>query len=66
MKPLRDFCLRPKKRRKMKKQYSKPEAVSVNFVVSNFLATSGNKIPVTPEVKPSAAGSSRGEWGNLW
>ena len=53
----------------MKKKYSKPEAVSVNFVVSNFLATSDNKIPVNPnpeEVKPSAAGSSRGEWGNLW
>jgi hypothetical protein len=53
----------------MKKQYFKPEAVSVNFVVSNFLATSGgNKLPVDqdgPKV-PSASGSSRGEWGNLW
>ena len=48
----------------MKKDYLKPEVVEMG-VSCEVIATS-NKIPVTPEEKPSLTGSSRGEWGNVW
>ena len=50
----------------MKKDYLRPEIVSVDMVTECFLATSGNTIPTTPEVKPSGSGESRGEWGDVW
>lgn len=51
----------------MKKDYLKPEMISMEIVTNEIIATSpGNTIPVTPEVKPSAADESRGEWGNVW
>lgn len=52
----------------MKKEYFKPVTVTVELTVESFMLNDSNSIPVVPgdEVKPSAAGSSRGEWGNLW
>ena len=56
-----------KKRCKMKKKYFTPETVTVNLNVESYILNDSTRIPVNPEeVKPSAAGSSRGEWGNLW
>lgn len=54
-----------KKRRKMRKEYFRPEVITVEFGTVNMLATS-NQIPITPEVKPSATNTSRGDWGTLW
>jgi hypothetical protein len=50
----------------MKKKYFTPETVTVNLNVESYILNDSTRIPVTPEVKPSGAGSSRGEWGNLW
>lgn len=50
----------------MKKKYFTPETVTVNLNVESYILNDSTRIPVTPEEKPSAAGSSRGEWGNLW
>ena len=47
----------------MKKNYSKPEVLSMNVVVEAMIASSigsGNK-PITP-----LSNESRGEWGNVW
>ena len=48
----------------MKKDYLKPEAISVNMEIeSNILEGS---IGVSDEPEISAAGKHRGEWGNVW
>ena len=60
------LCDRFKKRCKMKKEYFKPVTVTVELTVENFMLNDSNRIPVGGQDKPSAAGSSRGEWGNLW
>ena len=55
----------------MKKNYFKPEVVSVNVVVEAMIATSNGR----PEEGGSIGGGSlppipanerRGEWGNVW
>ena len=55
----------------MKKDYQKPEVEKIDMVVEHFLATSpnDNQIPIGGEgsgTDPDAAGSRRGEWGNVW
>ena len=52
-----------KNRMTMKKNYFKPEVLSMNVVVEAMIATSvgsSNK-PITP-----FSNESRGEWGNVW
>ena len=52
----------------MKKKYFTPEVIEVELGTISMLATSDNRLPVDQDgpKNPSAAGSSRGEWGNLW
>ena len=51
----------------MKKQYLKPEVITVEFGTINMLAASSEQLPIKPGQGGTAgAGSSRGEWGNLW
>lgn len=52
----------------MKKEYFKPVTVTVELAIESFMLNDSNRIPVGggDDFKPSAAGSSRGEWGNLW
>ena len=54
-----------KKRRKMRKEYFRPEVITVEFGTVNMLAAS-NQIPITPEVKPSATNTSRSDWGTFF
>ena len=52
----------------MKKNYLKPEAEILDFVVANMIATSGNGagVPEGPENEDAGVNKHRGEWGNVW
>lgn len=51
----------------MKKDYFKPEIVSVDMVAANFLATSGdNTIPGGSGTVIPKSSERRGEWGDVW
>ena len=50
----------------MKKDYLKPEIISVAVVTENFLASSDNSLPGGDEDVIPTAGKNRGEWGNVW
>ena len=51
----------------MKKDYLKPEIISVDVVTENFLASSGdNTIPGGDGNVIPKSGESRGEWGDIW
>ena len=50
----------------MKKKYFTPEVITVEFGTVNMLAASRIDVEQDGPKVPSAAGSSRGEWGNLW
>ena len=51
----------------MKNTYVKPTASAVNMFVDSFICNdSGNRIPVTPEIKPSATNKQNGAWGDVW
>ena len=53
----------------MKKKYFTPEVIEVELGTISMLATSSGSeyVPIKPGQGGSAgAGSSRGEWGNLW
>ena len=49
----------------MKKNYLKPEAEILDFVVANMIASS-DKLPVAPGEGDEFANRHRGEWGNVW
>ena len=50
----------------MKKDYLKPEIISVDVVTENFLASSDNTIPGGSGNVIPKSGESRGEWGSVW
>ena len=54
----------------MKKNYLKPEAEILDFVVANMIATSGNTTVKPGENAgsgdPEEARGHRGEWGSIW
>ena len=50
----------------MKKNYLKPEAEILDFVVANMIATSGAEVPEGPENEDASVNKHRGEWGNVW
>ena len=52
----------------MKKKYFTPETVTVNLNVESYILNDSTRMPVDQDAPkgPSAAGSSRSEWGNLW
>lgn len=49
----------------MKNTYVKPTASAVNMYVENFICDA-SRIPVTPEIKPSATNKQNGVWGDVW
>ena len=52
----------------MKKNYLKPQTNSVNMEIENYILDASNDAPIvdTPSGNGKDAGSSRGEWGNVW
>ena len=55
----------------MKKEYIKPEFAAVCVVAESMLAASDNRENMGSNEDPGGqdnfnAGTSRGEWGNLW
>ena len=51
----------------MKKNYLKPEVVSLTVVCDSMIATSGNiNQPGTQPPFINKSNESRGEWGNVW
>lgn len=49
----------------MKKNYQKPEIISVDMMTENYIL--GGSIGVDPDhPEISAAGKNRGEWGDIW
>ena len=51
----------------MKKNYLKPETISVNMEIENYIL-GGSRMEVEEDgaAKPSPVNGSRGEWGNVW
>lgn len=50
----------------MKKNYQKPETISVDMTTESYILDASNEIGFGNQAGPSAAGESRGEWGNVW
>ncbi len=50
----------------MKKNYLKPEAEILDFVVTDMIAASGTDIPEGEDNMPNETNKHRGEWGNVW
>lgn len=48
----------------MKKNYSKPEAISLNVLCESLIAMSGTDVGNQPVIPTS--NKSRGEWGDIW
>ncbi len=52
----------------MKRNYSTPKVASVEMLVNSFICdgSSYDRVPVTPEIKPSAGKEQQSQWGNVW